>query len=57
MQAIIYSFPLGHGIPLTLDITLKGLPLNLVTFSGLMLISLVYIILAYIIYLFKKIEV
>ncbi len=57
MQAIIYSLPLGHGIPLTFDITLKGLPLNLITFSSIIFISLVYILLAYIIYLFKRIEV
>ncbi|MBY9005384.1 MAG: ABC transporter permease [Candidatus Lokiarchaeota archaeon] len=57
MQAIIYSFPLGHGIPLTLDITLKGLPMNFALFSGLLIISAVYVVLAYSFYLFKKVEV
>ena len=57
MQAIIYSFPLGYGIPLTLDITLKGLPLDYALFSGILIISAVYILLAYVSYSFKKVEV
>jgi len=57
MQAIIYSFPLYHGIPLVLNITLKGLPLDIFSLFNLLLISFAYIGLAYIAYMFKKVEV
>lgn len=57
MQAIVYALPLGHAIPLIADITLKGLPIDLVRFLGLNLISLVCIILTYLAYSIKKVEV
>ncbi|MBN1215439.1 MAG: ABC transporter permease [Candidatus Lokiarchaeota archaeon] len=57
MKVIIYSFPLGYGIPLVLDITLKGVSIHFGLFSGLLIISTVYVILAYLSYLFKKVEV
>ncbi|MFW9865064.1 MAG: ABC transporter permease [Candidatus Thorarchaeota archaeon] len=59
MQIIIDILPLSHASPLITDITLKGLSLkaNLDHLLYLNLNSLVFIILAYIFYRFKKVEV
>jgi ABC-2 type transport system permease protein len=57
MRLIVYLFPLAHAIPLIYDITLKGLPLDLMAFFGLLILCSVYLILSYIIFLFKKVEV
>jgi len=57
MKAIVYSFPLYHSIPLVLDITLKGIPLEIYSLLILLIIAFVYNLLAYIVYMFKKVEV
>ncbi|TXT66242.1 MAG: membrane protein of unknown function [Promethearchaeota archaeon] len=57
MQAIIYSFPLYHSIPLVLEITLKGLPVDIYSLLIVVIIALIYDALAYIVYMFKKVEV
>ena len=57
MQYIINILPLSHAIPLINDITLRGIPLNLTHVAFLNLNSLIFIVLAYIIYKFKKLEV
>lgn len=57
LQLILNIFPLAHGQPMVFDITLKGLPMDLISFGSLMILSAVYIFLAYIIFLFKKVEV
>ena len=49
--------PLSNAIPMITDITLKGLSPNLVSLFWLNLSSLIYVTLAYIIYMFKKLEV
>jgi len=57
MQYIINVLPLSHAIPLITDITLKGLPPDLTHIAFLNLDSLIFIVLAYIVYKFKKLEV
>jgi ABC-2 type transport system permease protein len=57
LQIIINSLPLTHGINLVVDITLKGLPIDLMRVLNLLLISAVFLIITYIIYSFKKLEV
>jgi len=57
MRYIINILPLSHAIPLITDITLKGLSMNITHVVFLNLNSLIFIILAYIIYKFKKLEV
>ncbi len=57
MQYIINILPLSHAIPLITDITLKGLPMSLNHILFLNLNSLIFVVLAYIIYKFKKLEV
>lgn len=57
MGYIINVLPLSHAIPLITDITLKGLPPNLTHVAFLNLNSIIFIVLAYIIYKFKKLEV
>ncbi|MFX1257360.1 MAG: ABC transporter permease [Promethearchaeota archaeon] len=57
MQVIVNSLPLSHSIPLIVDITLKGLPIDYSHFLSLGLISIVFLIIAYIIFRFKKVEV
>lgn len=57
MQTLINSLPLGHAIPLLVDITLKGLTISLEHFLPLNLISAVFLFLAYVIFKFKKVEV
>ncbi len=49
--------PLSHAAVLITDITLRGLPLNLEHVLFLLMISLVFITIAYIAYKFKKLEV
>ncbi len=49
--------PLSHASVLITDITLRGLPLNLEHVLFLLIISLVFITIAYIAYKFKKLEV
>ena len=57
MGYIINILPLSHAIPLITDITLKGLTPNLTHVAILNLDSLIFIVLAYITYKFKKLEV
>ena len=57
MQIIINLLPLSHAIPLILTITLKGLPIDLAHFLSLGLISISFVIMAYIAFRFKKVEV
>ena len=57
MQIFMNMLPLSNAVPLITDITLKGLPLNLTSLFWLNLSSSIYVILAYIIYMFKKLEV
>ena len=58
-KPIINILPLSHAIPIVVDITLKGLPI-MSNFNHLLVLiiqSLVFLILGYIIYQLKKIEV
>ncbi|TFG02192.1 MAG: ABC transporter permease [Promethearchaeota archaeon] len=57
MQLIINSLPLSHSIPLIKDITMKGLPIDFSHFLSLSLISLGFLLIAYIAFSFKKVEV
>lgn len=57
LQFILNIFPLAHGQPMVFDITLKGLPIDLISFGSLMILCGVYVLLAYIVFLFKKVEV
>ncbi len=57
MQIIIYCLPLSHTIPLIMDITLKGLPLDYFHFLSLGLIAISFVFMAYIAFRFKKVEV
>jgi len=49
--------PLSHASVLITDITLRGLSLNLEHTLSILLISLVFLVIAYIAYMFKKVEV
>jgi len=49
--------PLSHASVLITDITLRGLPLNLEHVLSILLISFVFLAIAYIAYKFKKLEV
>ncbi|MFX1394486.1 MAG: ABC transporter permease [Promethearchaeota archaeon] len=57
MQIIIYSLPLSHAVPLINDITKRGAPIDFFHFLSLNLISMVFIIMAYIAFRFRKVEV
>jgi len=57
MQIIINSLPLSHAIPLIVNITMKGLPIDYVHMASLALISTTFAIMAYIAFRFKKVEV
>ena len=57
MQIFMYLLPLSNAVPLITDITLKGLTPNLTSLFWLNLSSLIYVMLAYFIYMFKKLEV
>jgi len=57
VKIVINLLPLSNAIPLITDITLKGLSPNLESLFWLNLSSVIYIMLAYIIYMFKKLEV
>ncbi|MEJ2248686.1 MAG: ABC transporter permease [Candidatus Lokiarchaeota archaeon] len=57
LQLIINSLPLTHGINLIVNITLKGLPIDLNRVFNLLLISIGFLLMTYIIYSFKKLEV
>ena len=57
MGFITQLFPLGYSSPMITSVTLKGLSLDIVSVISLNLISLVYVILAYLVYRFKKVEV
>ena len=57
VQVFINLLPLSNAVPLITDITLKGLFPNLENLFWLNLSSLIYIVIAYIIYMFKKLEV
>ena len=50
-------FPISHASILITDITLRGLPLNLEHVLSILLISLIFLVAAYISYKFKKLEV
>lgn len=50
-------FPISHASILITDITLRGLPLNLKHVLSILLISLIFLVAAYISYKFKKLEV
>jgi len=56
-QVFMKFLPLSNAVPLISDITLKGLPPNLGNLFWLNLSSLFYLLLAYFIYMFKKLEV
>ena len=57
MRFIIEIFPLSHSSILISDITMRGLGFNAEHVIKLNLISLVFLVLAYISYKFKKLEV
>jgi hypothetical protein len=50
-------FPISHASILITDITLRGLPLNLEHVLSILLISFIFLVLAYISYKLKKLEV
>ena len=58
-KPIINILPLSHAIPIVVDVTLKGLPImaNLNHLIVLIIQSLEFLILAYVIYQLRKIEV
>jgi ABC-2 type transport system permease protein len=57
LQMVLNIFPLVHAQPMVFDITFKGLPIDFFSFGNLMILCGIYILLAYIIFLFKKVEV
>ncbi|MFX1366243.1 MAG: ABC transporter permease, partial [Promethearchaeota archaeon] len=57
IQIFMNMLPLSNAVPLITEITLKGLPPNLISIFWLNLSSLIYASLAYFIYMFKKLEV
>ena len=57
VKIFMNMLPLSNAVPLITDITLKGLPPNLLSIFWLNLSSLIYVTLGYIIYMFKKLEV
>ncbi|MFX0070469.1 MAG: ABC transporter permease, partial [Candidatus Hermodarchaeota archaeon] len=57
MQMIINSLPLSHSIPLINNVTMKGLPIDYSHFLSLSLISITFLLIAYIAFRFKKVEV
>jgi ABC-2 type transport system permease protein len=57
MQYIIYSLPLSHAVPLIVDITLRGLSIDWSHFFYLGIISICFVLMAYIAFRFKKLEV
>lgn len=56
-RPVIQALPLSHAIPLITDITMKGLSINWGHFLIISIQSTVFLVLAYIIYQLKKIEV
>ncbi|MFX1273762.1 MAG: ABC transporter permease [Promethearchaeota archaeon] len=57
MYNISKLFPLIHSSGLMVDVTLKGLPLDITAVLSLIVISAFYLFAAYFIYRFKKVEV
>ena len=57
MQVIVNSLPLSHAVPLIINVTKKGLPIDLYHILSLNLISIVFLIMAYIAFRFRKVEV
>jgi len=57
LALITAMFPLGYASPMITSITLKGKPIDLISVLSMSLISLVFILMAYIVYRFKKVEV
>lgn len=57
MQIIVNSLPLSHSVPLIIGVTKKGLPIDLGHMLSLNLISLVFLVMAYVVFRLKKIEV
>ena len=57
MTFITNIFPLTYSNDLIVDVTLKGLPLNIDHSLRLAVISFTFLMLAYLIYRFKKVEV
>ena len=58
VELILADFlPLSHASVLITDITLRGLPLNLEHAFVMLIISFVFLTIAYIAYKFKKLEV
>ncbi len=57
MQIIINSLPLSHAIPLIVNITMKGLPIDYAHLGSLALISTTFAGMAYIAFRLKKVEV
>lgn len=57
MQVIVNSLPLSHAVPLIINVTKKGLPIDFYHILSLNLISIVFLIMAYIAFRFRKVEV
>jgi ABC-2 type transport system permease protein len=57
LALITAMFPLGYASPMMTSVTLKGKPLDLISVLSLSLICLVFVLMAYIVYRFKKVEV
>ena len=54
---ITAMFPLGYSSPMLTSVTLKGKSLELISVISLNLISIVFVLMAYVVYRFKKVEV
>jgi ABC-2 type transport system permease protein len=57
MQIIINSLPLSHAVPLIVNITLRGLSIDWSHFLSLTLIALSFLLMSYIAFKFKRVEV
>jgi ABC-2 type transport system permease protein len=57
MQIIINSLPLSHAVPLIVNITLRGLSIDWSHFLSLALIALSFLLMSYIAFKFKRVEV
>lgn len=57
MGIITAMFPLGYSSPMLTSVTLKGKSLDLISVISLNLISVVFVLMAYMVYRFKKVEV
>ncbi|MBN1800292.1 MAG: ABC transporter permease [Candidatus Lokiarchaeota archaeon] len=57
MKFVTSLLPLGYSKELIVSITLRGAPMNMLSAFKMVIISLVFLLLAYLTYRFKKVEV